>query len=99
MSEPSITTRFPLLAQLSELRGMPMLPVYQMGDAARLFGAKRRTMNDRAADGQLTVRDLPGRGRFLPQDLEEFIAGSAKNRKPPNPELESEGPRRRRRKP
>ena len=98
MTEPiDESPSFPLLAQLSRQRGMQILSVYRMGDAALLFGVKKRTMNDRVADGQLTVRDLPGSGRFLPQDLEDFLVASVKKRKAPNHDPHSAEPRRRRR--
>jgi hypothetical protein len=93
MNEPlDESVRFPLLTQLSRQRGMQILAIYKMHEAAALFGASRRAMNDRVADGQLTVRDLPGHGRFLPQDLEEFLAASAKKREPRNPQPRSAEP-------
>jgi hypothetical protein len=74
------TSRYPLLEQLSRQRGLPLLPIYKIRDAALLFGISSRTVHDWIADGRLLARDLPGRGRFLPQDLEDFLVASVRRR-------------------
>ena len=78
--------RFPLLEQLATFRDLPLLPIYKIHDAAVLLGASVRTLNDWIRDGRLPTRELPGRGRFLPQDLEDFLAGSVKKREVPQAE-------------
>ena len=78
--------RFPLLEQLSRLRGLPLLPMYKTRDVAALFGVSPRTIYDWIRDGRLTARDLPGRYRFLPQDIEHLLAASLQ--RPEVPEAE-----------
>jgi len=78
--------RFPLLEQLSRLRGLPLLPMYKTRDVAALFGVSPRAISDWVADGRLQARDLPGRNRFLPQDIEQLLATSLQ--RPEVPEAE-----------
>jgi hypothetical protein len=75
--------RFPLLEQLSRLRGLPLLATYRTRDVAALFGVKNRAISDRVADGRLQARDLPGRARHLPQDIECLLEASAQRRDVP----------------
>jgi transposase len=58
--------------------GNPLQPTYSNRDVATLFGVSIRAIQDRVASGQLTARDLPGRAKFLPVDLEEFLQHSKK---------------------
>ena len=68
----------PLLERLSRQRGMPILGVYRGRDTARLFDCGLRAIQDVCRDGRLTSRDLPGHGRFLPEDLEAFLRDSVR---------------------
>jgi Helix-turn-helix domain len=96
MSPPNEESpRFPLLEQLSRARGLALLPTYKIPDVALLFGVSRRTICDWIADGRLLARELPGRGRFLPQDLEHFLASSVRRPKPPPSEPPPANPKRR----
>jgi hypothetical protein len=74
--------RFPLLEALSKLRGLPLLSAYRTRDVAALFGVSPRAISDRVADGRLQARDLPGRFRHLPQDIEQLLATSVKRHQP-----------------
>jgi uncharacterized protein YjcR len=76
---------------------LQLLPIYRIGDVALLFGVSPRTVHDWISDSRLRARDLPGRGRFLSQDLEDFLEGSVKNGRAPQPESQrgSGKPRRR----
>jgi Helix-turn-helix domain len=87
---------YPLLEALLRQRGLQLLPIYKIGDAASVFGVSPRTVHDWIADGRLCARDLPGRGRFLPQDLESLLAASFKKREDPNSEPQPENGRPRR---
>jgi hypothetical protein len=92
-------SRLPLLAQLSRRRGLPLLPIYRTRDVAALFGVKNRAIRDRVADGDLQDRDLPGRARFFPEDLERFLEASAQTRdapeaQPPGADAKPSGRRR-----
>ena len=80
--------RYALLEPLLHQRGLQLLAIYKIGDAALLFGVSPRTLHDWIGGGRLRARDLPGRGRFLPQDLEDFLAGSIRGCRPPKPETQ-----------
>jgi hypothetical protein len=60
--------------------------MYKTRDVAALFGVRPRAISDWVADGRLRARDLPGRNRFLPQDIEQFLAASVQ--RPDVPEAE-----------
>jgi hypothetical protein len=68
--------KYPLLEEILGLRQMTLQPMYTIRDVAKLFGVTVRSIQSRVASGQLIARDLPGRARFLPIDLEEFIRNS-----------------------
>jgi len=71
---------FPLLQTILEQRGMIPKGIYTNRDAAELFDVSVRTIQDWITEGKLTARNLPGRGRFIAQDLEEFLAGSTRQK-------------------
>jgi excisionase family DNA binding protein len=71
---------FPLLHTVLEQRGMTPKGIYTNRDAAELFEVSVRTIQDWITDEKLPARNLPGRGRFLAQDLEEFLAGSTRQK-------------------
>jgi hypothetical protein len=75
MSSPQ-PPKYPLLEEVLALRQMPLLPMYTIRDVAALFGVTVRAIQTRVASGQLPSRDLPGRAKFLPVDLEEFLRES-----------------------
>jgi len=50
--------------------------MYTIRDVAKLFGVSMRSIQSRVASGQLATRDLPGRAKFLPCDLEEYLRQS-----------------------
>jgi hypothetical protein len=70
--------KYPLLEEVLALRQMALQPMYSIRDVARLFGVTVRSIQSRIACGQLPARDLPGRGRFLSIDLEQFLRESKK---------------------
>lgn len=72
------TSRYPLLEPLLAAAGLPLQAIYTIRDAARIFGVTPRTIQERCRDGKLTSRDLPGRGRFLSEDLETFLRNSVR---------------------
>ena len=65
-----------LLKALLSAKGLPDLGAWTVGDVARLFGVGNRTIYEWIANQKLAARDLPGRGRFLSEDLEEFLKNS-----------------------
>lgn len=68
----------PLLRSLLRDRGLPYQALYTTADAARIFLVTPRAILYLIASGKLVARDLPGRARFLPQDLEDYLRNSKK---------------------
>lgn len=77
MSSPQ-PPKYPLLEEVLALRQMTLQPMYTIRDVAMLFGVTARSIQARVASGQLPSRDLPGRAKFLPLDLEQFLRESRK---------------------
>jgi hypothetical protein len=75
---------YPLLESLLKIKGLSLKAIYKMRDAAKLFDVSTRTLQDWVRDDKLRARDLPGRGRFLPSDLETFLECSLKRSQAPN---------------
>jgi len=47
-----------------------------IAEVAQIFGVQKRAIYDWISNQKLSARDLPGRGRFLSEDLEEFLRKS-----------------------
>jgi hypothetical protein len=72
------STRYPLLQEILALKDRPLQATYTVRDLAQIFNVSTRTIQNRVAAGQINSRDLPGRAKFLPVDLETFLASSLK---------------------
>ncbi len=72
----SDTVQYPLLEQILKILGQPLQHMYSNRDLARIFNVSVRAIQHRMASGQLKPRDLPGRAKFLPQDIEDFLTSS-----------------------
>jgi hypothetical protein len=68
--------KYPLLESLLAEKGLGLKGTYTNRDVAEMFGVSVRTIQDRVRRGDLRARDLPGRGRFLSEDLEDFLRNS-----------------------
>ena len=79
MPQPTPGAKLPLLEALVARWGLSALPIYTNRDVAELFKTSVRTIQDWITDGKMTPRNLPGRGRFLPEDLEAFLENSSNN--------------------
>lgn len=66
----------PLLERLLIEKGLRAKGVYTNKDAAEIFGVSTRTIQDWVRQEKLHARDLPGRGRFLSEDLELLLQQS-----------------------
>jgi hypothetical protein len=75
-SPNSGTARYPLLESLLAQRGLPLRGTYTLRDGAQILECSTRTLQDWIANGRLLARHLPGRHRFLSEDLETFLRGS-----------------------
>ncbi len=71
---PDFAEQFPLLGLVLKSRNLPFQAILTIPDVARIFEVSVRTIQDWVRDGKLSPRDLPGRGRFLPCDIEELLA-------------------------
>lgn len=69
---------FPLLQQILAIKNLPLQPTYTIRNIAVIFGVSPRAIQNRVASGQLVPRDLPGRAKFLNQDVEDFLRASRK---------------------
>lgn len=69
---------YPLLESLLVQRGLQLKGIYRISDVAKMFGVANRTIQEWVRDMKLCVRDLPGRGRFLSEDLEDFLEKSVR---------------------
>jgi len=74
----SSTTKYPLLEEILAIKDLRLQPTYTVGNVAVIFGVTPRAIQNRVASGQLMSRDLPGRARFLNQDIEAFLEASQK---------------------
>ena len=72
--------RYPLLESLLIPKELSLKGIYTIGDTAQIFGVSTRTIHEWVRDGKLVARELPGRGRFLSEDLELFLQGSLRRR-------------------
>lgn len=77
MSTPQ--SLFPLLWGLLQYRELPYKPTYTVTETAAIFGVSGRTIRKMIAAGKLPACDLPGRARFLAQDLEDFLRNSRRH--------------------
>jgi hypothetical protein len=75
----SVTTSYRLLEEILAIKNLTLQPMYGTRDIAELFGVSVRAIQNRIASGQLIPRNLPGRAKFLTQDVEDFLLASRKN--------------------
>jgi hypothetical protein len=73
---PQKPKKHPMLEDMLATRGLSLQPTYSNRDVALLFRVSARAIQDRVASGKLIAQDLPGRAKFLPVDLEEFLRNS-----------------------
>jgi hypothetical protein len=73
------STGFPMLEGILSIQNRPLQPFYCTRDLAQIFGVCVRAIQNWIASGTLTPRNLPGRWKFLPQDLEDFLLASRKS--------------------
>lgn len=71
-----ILTTYPLLTQILMILNLPLQAMYSVRDLAVIFNVSVRAIQHRMESGRLIPRDLPGRAKFLPQDVEDFLAAS-----------------------
>lgn len=72
---------FELLSEILALKELPLRSTYSTAQAAEVFGVSKRALQNWMAQDKLPARDLPGRARFLPSDLEACLQNSLRKRK------------------
>lgn len=77
MSEQESFGKFPLLETLLVAKGLSLKGTYTNRDVADMFDVAVRTIQEWSRNGNLKPRKLPGRARFLSEDLEEFLQNSS----------------------
>jgi hypothetical protein len=70
--------KYPLLQELLTLKGRQLQATYTIRELAQIFNVSARAIQTRVASGQIASRDLPGRAKFLSEDLEAFLSSSLK---------------------
>lgn len=76
----SETAKYPLLESVLAIQNLPLKPMYTNRDVAEIFQVCVRAIQNWITAGRLTPRDLPGRWKFFPQDLEDFLSTSTRRR-------------------
>lgn len=79
VAEQPKPTRYPLLETLLALKGLSMQGTFTLRDVADLFAVSTRTIQVRIKRGDLRSRNLPGRAKFLPFDVEQFLQNSSRS--------------------
>jgi len=77
-NDPTSVKKYPLLCEILAVHQRNLRATYTVADVAALFNVSARAIQNRVASGQLPARDLPGRARFLSEDLEAFLIASRK---------------------
>jgi hypothetical protein len=69
---------YPLLEEVLRIKGLSLQAMYTIKDLAIIFVVSVRAIQNRVSSGQLIPRNLPGRAKFLTQDVEDFLVASRK---------------------
>ncbi len=77
----SETAKYPQLEAILAIQGLPLQPMYTNRDVAGIFDVCVRAIQHWIASGRLISRDLPGRWKFFPQDIEDFLLTSQKGKR------------------
>ena len=72
------SSKYPLLERILFIQKKPLQPMYSNRDVAQIFTVCVRAIQNWISTGRLVPRDLPGRWKFFPQDLEDFLRNSRK---------------------
>jgi hypothetical protein len=72
----SETTKYPMLEAILAIKNLPLEPMYTTRSIAAIFSVSARSVQNWMASGKLIARHLPGRWKFLTQDVEDFLQAS-----------------------
>jgi transposase len=73
--------RYPLLESMLAQMNLPLRGTYTNRHVAEIFEVSVRTIQDWVRRGQLVSRNLPGRGKFLSEDLENLLKNSVRRQR------------------
>jgi hypothetical protein len=79
--ENSDTLKYPMLQAILAIQDLQLQPMYTNRDVAKIFKVCVRAIQNWITAGRLAPRALPGRWKFFPQDLEDFLHNSQKGRR------------------
>jgi transposase len=68
--------KYPHLEALLEEKGLSLKGTHSNRDVANIFIVSVRTIQEWVRNNKIRARDLPGRARFLSEDLEELLVNS-----------------------
>ena len=74
--ENSDTLKYPMLQAILAIQDLQLQPMYTNRDVANIFKVCVRAIQNWNSAGRLAPRALPGRWKFFPQDLEDFLETS-----------------------
>jgi Helix-turn-helix domain len=77
LNEPE-PSKYPMLEAILVIQKKPLQPMYSNSDLAGIFKTCVRSIQNWTSSGLLIPRNLPGRWKFLPQDIEDFLIASRK---------------------
>lgn len=72
------TAKYPLLEAVLAIQNLPLQPMYTNRDVALMFRVCTRAIQSWISAQRLTPRSLPGRWKYFPQDIEDFLRNSRK---------------------
>ena len=67
---------YPLLEAILAIKNLPLRAIYTTRQVAEVFGVSPRALQNWIEQGKIVTRDLPGRARLLPSDIEDFLRNS-----------------------
>jgi hypothetical protein len=70
------TAKYQLLEEILAIKNLPLQPMYTTRSIAEIFSVSVRSVQNWMASGKLMSRNLPGRWKFLTQDVEDFLQAS-----------------------
>ena len=71
---------YPLFRAYLSIKGLALKPAYTVHEVAGIFEVSARTIQSWVADGRLNSRNIPGRAKILPADIEALLSVSERDR-------------------
>jgi hypothetical protein len=71
-----VKDRYPLLNTYLELKGLSLKAAFTVHEVGTMFDVSARSIQTWICMGRLKQRDVPGRAKIFPADLEALLAAS-----------------------